>query len=204
MERDDGGRMDLVVRGGEASLERAVASAHGRRTRRWAVLAGLLLIPFVGGSARAFYLDDGRNFELRARLYTEAAVAADTSEPQTHPARAPFQLISHRTFFNPEFDARLTRWQPFSFDDVSFRLALWGFYDGIYDYGTSQYDRSRNSIQGRLSQGHTLTAPVTRTDQLIDLRKMYTYQPDPVLGSYGDPGDVSDFPFRLNEMYLNF
>jgi len=165
-------------------------------------LVGLILLASVR-SASAVYLDANRDFELRARLYTEGAVAAEHSEPQTRPARAAFQLISHRTFFNPEFEARLTRWQPFHLDDFSFRLALWGFYDGIYDYGTGQYDRSRQSIQGRLSQGHTLTAPVTRTDQLIDTRKQYTYQPDPVLGNYGDPGDVPDFPFRINESYVN-
>src|SRR5262245_4708842 len=169
---------------------------------RRAALVGLMLLASVQ-SASAVYLDTNRDFELRARLYTEGAVAAEKSEPQTRPSRAPFQLISHRTFFNPEFEARLTRYQPFHLDDFSFRLALWGFYDGIYDYGTSQYDRSRQSIQGRLSRGHTLTAPVTRTDQLIDTRKQYTYQPDPVLGNYGDPGDVPNFPFRINESYVN-
>ena len=68
------------------------------------------------------------------------------------PARSPFQLIENRNFMNPEFDARLTRYQPFSLDDFSFRLALWGFYDGIYNYGTSQYDRAINNIQGRISR----------------------------------------------------
>ncbi|HZP40805.1 MAG TPA: DUF1302 family protein [Candidatus Binatia bacterium] len=154
-------------------------------------------------SVRAFYLDAARDFEIRARFYSEAAVAAEHSEPQTRPARAPFQLIEHRNFFNPEFEGRLTRHQSF-FDDLSFRFALWGFYDGIYDYGAAQFDRARNSIKGRLSFGHTNTAAITRTDTLIDLRKQYTYQPDPVLGSYGDPGDVSDLPFRINEAYVNF
>jgi len=36
-----------------------------------------------------------------------------------------------------------------------------------------------------------------------DLRKVYTYQPDPVLGSDNDPGDVADLPFRINEAYFN-
>ena len=73
-------------------------------------LVGLMLLASVR-SASAVYLDANRDFELRARLYTEGAVAAEHSEPQTKPARAAFQLISHRTFFNPEFEARLTRWQ---------------------------------------------------------------------------------------------
>ncbi len=171
---------------------------------RWhRVAAASLTALAVGNAAHAYYLDGARDFEVRARLYTEGAVAAEESEPQTKPHRAPFQLVEHRTFFNPEFEGRLTRHQGW-LDDLSFRLALWGFYDGIYDYGPAQYDRARNSIKGRLSQGHTLTSPVTHTDTLIDLRKQYTYQPDYVLGNYGDPGDVSDLPFRINEAYFNF
>ena len=180
---------------------RAGLIARGASLHALAAAVALGVLPAVGN---AYFLDTARNFEIRARLYTEASLAAEKSEPQTIPARAPFQLISHRTFFNPEFDARLTSYQPRPwFDDLSFRMALWGFYDGIYDYGASQFDRTRNSIQARYSRGHTLTAPATRTDTLIDLRKEYTYQPDPVLGNYDEPGDVSDLPFRINEAYIN-
>ncbi len=165
--------------------------------RRGCVLAAAaLLIPAL--RAHAFYLDDNRDFEIRGRFYSQWAFAAEYSEPQTVPARSPMQLIENRNFMNPEFDARLTRYQPFSLDDFSFRLALWGFYDGIYNYGTSQYDRAIHDIKGRLSFGHTATAPVTRTDTLIDPRATYEYQPDPVLGSY------KEVPFRFNEMYFNF
>jgi uncharacterized protein DUF1302 len=170
---------------------------RGARGRRAAWAIGVACVVGVCGRAQAFYLDVNRDFEIRGRAYSEFAVAAENSEPQTRPARAPFQLISNRYFFNPEFDARLTRYQPFHLDDLSFRLALWGFYDGIYDYGTGQYVRAIHRIKGRLSFGHTETAAVTRTDTLIDPRKQYEYQPDPVLGSYGQ------VPFRFNEMYFN-
>jgi hypothetical protein len=183
---------------GTRAERRKVGSTMGHLRR-----GALLLLGFVS-AAHAYYLDAGRNFDFRARLYTEFAVAAEDSEPQTKPARAPFQLISNRSFFNPELDAKLTSYQPFKLDDLSFRLALWGFYDGIYDYGTSQYNRSRQAIQARLSFGHTLTAPRTRTDSLLDTRKVYSYQPDPILGNYGDPGDPSEVPFRVNEAYFNF
>jgi hypothetical protein len=173
-----------------------------RRVGGIVALSACVVVAF-GSRGEAYYLDDGRNFEFRARLYNESAIAAEDSQPQTKPSRATGQLIEQRTFFNPEFEGKLTRFQPFGLDDFSFRLALWGFYDGIYDYGTSQYDRSRQNIKGRLSQGHTLTAPVSRTDTLIDLRKEYSYQPDPVLGNYGDPGHVPDLPFRINEAYFN-
>ena len=158
---------------------------------------------FIGAPAGAVFLDENRDFQIRARLYNEGAVAAESSEPQTKPSRVPFQLISNRTFFNPEFEAQLTRYQPFTLDDWSFRLALWGFYDGIYEYGTSQYDRARNSIQGKLTQGH-LVSEANHADFPIEARKIYTYQPDPVLGSYGDPGKAASVPFRINEAYFNF
>src|SRR5437870_3970081 len=124
------------------------------------VVVGLLGVLVIGSRAHAYFLDSGRNFDLRARFYSETVVAAEDSQPQTHRARSPFQVISHRNFMNPAFEGKLTSYQPFTLDDFSFRLALWGFYDGIYDCGTSQYDRSRQSIKGRLSFGYTNTAAV--------------------------------------------
>jgi len=166
------------------------------------ITGGMLLVLFALGGTRpveAYFLDTNGNFDFRARLYTESAAATEASEPQTLPARKPFQIIEHRTFFNPEFEGKLTSYQPFGLDDLSFRLALWGFYDGVYDYLTGQYDRSRQNILARFSQGYTESAPYSRTDKVRDLRKVYTYQPDPVLGSDNDPGDVADLPFRINE-----
>ena len=167
---------------------------------RTAAIGGVLAL---ASHAHAVFLDHNRDFEFRARLYSEAALAAEDSQPQTKPARAPFQLIEQRNFFSPELDGRLTRYQSW-LDDLSFRLALWGFYDGIYQYGTSQYERSAFSLKGVLSQGHTRTAQATQTAQLVSPRKTYTYQPDPVLGNYGEPGEVPDLPFRINEAYFNF
>jgi hypothetical protein len=67
-----------------------------------------LLALLLAADARAFSLTDNRNFEIRARLYTEAWLQAEKTEPQTHPAASPMQLVSHKTFFNPEFEGRLT------------------------------------------------------------------------------------------------
>jgi len=170
---------------------------------RWRLAGVAFLACFcTGGTADAVYLDTNRDFQIRGRAYTEGIVAAESSEPQTRPARSPFQLISHRTFFNPEFEAQLTRYQPFGLDDLSFRLALWGFYDGIYEYGTGQYDRARRTIQGKLTQGH-LHSAANRADFPIEAEKIYSYQPDPVLGGWGDPDEVADVPFRINELYFN-
>src|SRR5205823_46652 len=65
------------------------------------------------------------------------------------------------------------------------------------------YDRARQALKARFTEGRTDTAPVTRTDELRDTRKIYTYQPDPVLGHDNDPGEVADLPFRINEAYVN-
>lgn len=181
-------------------MEWAVATSRWRSGRAGAARrAAAALLVVVGASrAHAIYLDAARNFQFRGRAYTEVSLAAEESQPQTRPDRSPLQVISHRNFVNPELEGKLHPYLPFlQVDDFSFRLALWGFYDGIYDYGTSQYDRAQRSIKGRLSFGHTDTAAVTRNDTLIDPRKAYVYQDDPVLGGYGD------LPFRINEAYFN-
>ena len=179
-----------------------VVVGSGAAWRRGAWIVALAVFG-GGGPASAYFLDGGRNFEIRGRFYTEGSLATEDTQPQSRPGHKTGQLISHRNFINPEFEGKLTKWQPFGLDDLSFRLALWGFYDGIYDYGTSQYDEARRSIQGRLSRGHTDTAPITRTDTLIDARKQYSYQCDPVLGNYGEPDEACDLPFRINEAYFN-
>src|SRR2546425_8548615 len=53
-------------------------------------------------------------------------------------------LAQHRNFYNPEFDARLTKYMRWtdnvpglsllSPDEFKFHFAWWGSYDGIYDY----------------------------------------------------------------------
>src|SRR5262249_59757321 len=139
---------------------------------------------------------------MGGRHYSEGARSAEHSQPQTRPARGLGQVIEQRNFFNPEFEGRLTRYQSW-LDDLSFRMALWGFYDGLYQYETGQYSRSAFSLKGIVSQGHTETAQQNRTAQPIDPPQTYTYQPDPALRNYADPGTVSPVPFPLNEPYLN-
>jgi hypothetical protein len=177
-----------------------VSGASRRVGARARLASGVVAVLVLASRAHPFYLDTNQDFDLRMRAYAETAVAAEVSEPQTKPKRSPFQVIENRYFMEPEFDAKLTQYQPWPWqlDDFSFRLALWGFYDGIYEYGTGQYVRAVRSLQGRISQGHTQTAPITRNDQLINPWKQYAYQYDPVLGGYGQ------IPFRINEAYFNF
>lgn len=174
-----------------------------RGTRLGAGMA--LVIVAWPGSAGAIYLDEGRNFSLRARLYNEVSIAAEDSQKQTVTPIRSGDVVSNRTFFNPEFDAVLTPYTSFlHLDEVKFRLALWGFYDGVYDYLPGQWNEARKGLQARITRGRTSSAPeFPRSDHPIDARKVYTYQPDPTLGDDGDPGDVAEVPFRFNEVYAD-
>jgi hypothetical protein len=152
-----------------------------QRTRRVIAAAALVVSLLLPAAVRALYLDEDQNFSLRARIYSQSAIrlvdsAAADLPPQEGPASAAErrdtlpsvragQLVQHRNFYNPELDAKLTPytgWMKGTFlswlapDDLSFRIAGWGFYDGIYDYGTSQFDRAQRRINqdvGNFSRG---------------------------------------------------
>src|SRR6266699_6926419 len=89
---DPGGRMRLTPSG--EGKRRSNASRVGVACR--GCMAGTLLVLALTSPARGYVLDDHQDFDFRLRAYTEAAVAAEKSEPQTKPSRVPFQLIEHR------------------------------------------------------------------------------------------------------------
>ena len=159
---------------------------------RTLVLAVVLALP---GIAAAVPLDPGRHIHLRGKLYTEASIFTEDREPQTTTSHAAGQLVSHRTFVNPELEADLRPWLSLGLDTFSFRLALWAFYDGVYDYTSGQYDRARDRLGARFTEGRTSSAPVTRRDRLRNPYTVYAYQTDPVLGE--------ELPFRVNEAYFD-
>jgi hypothetical protein len=169
------------------------------------------LLHGLAAPAHAVFLDADRNLSFRARLYSEASIATESSEPQTLTRIHGGDVVSHRTFFMPEFDANLMpRLSVLGFDEVRFRLALWGFSDGIYDYLDGKWAQQAHDVRARFSRGRTSTAPFfpERTDTPIFNRRntpraLYTYQPDPTLGDDGLPGGTADVPFRINEAYLN-
>src|SRR5206468_196389 len=88
-----------------------------------ALAAATLLLALTSRRTDAFFLDDAHDFELRARAYTEAALATEHSEPQTTPGRAPLQLISHRTFVSPELEGKLAPYLPGGLDNVPGEVA---------------------------------------------------------------------------------
>jgi len=106
-------------------------------------------------AAQAVDLDAAGNISFRARIYSQASLRTANSQVQTFPTTKTGQLVQHRNFYSPELDAHLTGYLDWMRDgslqwlapnDLSFRVAGWGFYDGIYDYGSSQFNRSQRQI----------------------------------------------------------
>jgi hypothetical protein len=113
-------------------------------------------------TAQAIFLDENQNVTLRARIYSQASLRTENSQVFTEPDTKTGQLIQNRFFFNPELDAKLTEYTNFmnggmfdwmSPDDLRFRIAAWGFYDGIYDYGSQQFNQSQLVLNRSLVNG---------------------------------------------------
>ena len=136
-----------------------------RTQRPWLtwVAGGALFL--IATHARAIYLDPDQNVTLRARIYSQAAIRIEDSSVDTVPRTFSGQLIQHRNFFNPELDAKLTPYMNWmktaddvavvgrmlhtlAPDDLRFRLAGWGFYDGLYDYGAVQFKANGRGPNG--------------------------------------------------------
>ena len=176
-----------------------------------ASVTAAVLIAACAPSARAIFLDEAQNFTLRARLYSQAAVRIEDSKTDTAPTTKAGQLVQHRNFFNPELEAKLTSytsWMHGSFldfmapDDFSLRTAAWVFYDGIYDYGSQQFDRA----QGKINTGYP--NPVRKTAFQVEGssfkpagKTLKQIIPD---AQELNPRDIFGHDQRVNELYLNY
>jgi len=122
---------------------------------RWSVEAtsrrlALVMVVVAGtavaalASARPAYalaLDEEGIFRLRVRAYSQVSMATqDGQKFVTDPPKFTGQVMQWRNFANPEFEVKATSLLPKGWlDELSGRLALWGFYDGLYDFGPAQY-----------------------------------------------------------------
>src|SRR5262245_26179648 len=124
---------------------------------------GVVVVLCCDATSEAYYLDSSRNFDVRLRAYSQLGIMTQDSattgcvpvklldgtvlpiDPRTcPPPYSAGDLGQNRNFYNPEFDAKLTdytKWSSdvpglswFAPDDLKFRFAWWGFYDGLYDY----------------------------------------------------------------------
>ncbi|MGD9764221.1 MAG: DUF1302 family protein [Candidatus Binatia bacterium] len=197
------------------------------RRQAWpAVLtaATLLLVSSIAlcaSMAAALTLDDDRNITLRARIYSQAAIRIQDSAPDTAPVTKSGQLIQHRNFFYPELDAKLTSYTAWmrggwldwlAPDDLRFRATAWGFYDGLYDYGASQFDAAQKVINASFDNRVPRQGPInlraggwfvrgeniklvpgaTRFNQVFPDFELY------------DPPDIYAHQARVNELYLSY
>jgi hypothetical protein len=154
-------------------------------------------------SSQAFYLDSERRFDFRLRAYSQTAIFAQGSQyDEGAVPEAPFfsagDVLQHRNFYNPEFDAKLTdytRWigdvpglSILAPDEFKLRAAAWGFYDGLFDYWNPEWNRQRQQRRVRASQTDSAGAIASRTfsDDGKNLREQLAH-------------DV-----RLNELYFDY
>ncbi|MGH9420640.1 MAG: DUF1302 family protein, partial [Thermoanaerobaculia bacterium] len=139
------------------------------------------------------------------------------------------QLIQQRNFFNPELEAKLTPYLTWMNtggldwikpDDLRFRIAGWGFYDGLYDYGSQQFDNSQAKINASFSNQVVTTPGQFRTGGWyargpnVKLCNPATPgSPCPALTKFGqvfpgfdeeDPRSVYANQARVNELYLSY
>jgi hypothetical protein len=142
-----------VLEGG-GSMFTEIGSRRGGRL----LMAAAFSLLFAS-SGWAISLDKGGNVNFRGRVYSQFSIRAEQSPDtqnavtQANPEFQAGQLVQNRFFYNPELDAALTDYTTWmrdiswlnwlAPDDFSFRVAAWGFYDGIYDYGSSQYNTNR-------------------------------------------------------------
>jgi hypothetical protein len=161
----------------------------------WALVATVVF--GITKTATAIYLDEEQKISLRARVYTQAAIRAEGSYDDTTPTVKAGQLVQHRNFFNPELEAKLgsyTTWmreqrgllRVIAPDSLDFRLAAWGFYDGIYEYGTQQFDQQRHKTSAKFTQATSLEDVLRGKDERENPRDVYAHQR------------------RVNELYLSY
>ena len=198
-------------------------------TRGASWFVGVALLAGIGAStAEAIYLDEDRDIALRARIYSQASIRLEDSDLDTIPDTQAGQLVQHRNFYNPELDAKLAKhfkwmkgvglgWlQP---DDFSFRIAAWGFYDGIYDYGSSQFGDRLEQVNNNYPRSAGSNAFFIK-GQDFSCPKGFDEDTSPCVNADGrpfnslfevfpghelqKPRDIFSSRERVNELYLSY
>ena len=183
-----------------------------RTSAGWLVL-GLAVVLRAGSLSHAYFLDQGRHFDLRVRAYSQLGIMTDSSEkdwpgngpntcvvngkPSNKCKYSAGDLAQHRNFYFPEFDAKLTDYTPWMHEvpglsliapeDFKFRFAWWGFYDGLYDYLNGPWNFNRRNLKARVSQSDNINKEsFTFNDENKNPRHIYARRD------------------RINELYLDY
>ena len=155
------------------------------------------LVLWAGTPSFAYYLDSGRNFDVRARVYSQLGIMMEDAQ-KDQPTRYKIgNLAQHRNFWNPEFDAKLTDYTGWmketpglsliSPDDFKFRFAWWGFYDGIYDYMDDKWADAISKYKARFSESDN------------PKRESFVFN-----DQYKNPRHIYASRNRINELYLDY
>jgi len=178
----------MVARSGRRGTGRTLQRSVGM-----AVLA-IAMLASAPGTALAIRFGQNDSVELRGRFYTQYTIATEQSQEYTQPSINPGDMKQWRNFYNPELEVdfrKLTGWRSF-FTDLSGRLAIWGFYDGIYDVGPERYAQTlaltkQPGVEAAFySEGRTIAQALNNTGRRRDGREFYGRRT------------------RVNEAYLNF
>ncbi len=171
------------------------------------VLGAVLATPSL-----ALYIDEGQNFQLRLRTYSRLSIRVEDSDSppggDTVPVTKMGQMVEHRNFYNPEFEGKLTSFWPswleaFKPDDLSFRAAAWGFYDGIYDYGPRQFHDAARRVNASWPRPARLGAFYLEGPDFVDQRSGTVESFFPHV-EVQNPRDIYATRRRINELYLNY
>ncbi|MBI3785083.1 MAG: DUF1302 family protein [Deltaproteobacteria bacterium] len=183
------------------------------------VILSFVLVCGLTRSARAIYLDDEQNISIRARVYSQASVRLpnsvftgdNQSQTDTVPTQHAGQLVAQRNFYNPEIEAKILPYasvlKPVA-DDLSFRFAAWGFYDGVYDWGAREFRDSAAKINANYPnptihagafflEGENFAPPTSGT------QKKTVEEIFPGVEAQ-NPRDIYGHRQRVNELYLNY
>src|SRR5262249_6137627 len=182
--------------------------------RAWTVGLALGLATLRGaGSANAFFLDKDGNFDVRGRVYNQVAILTENAAEQENcrvvdpttgktvvtPACSHFasgDIGQERTFWNPELDAKLTPYTGWmngvsglsllSPEDLKFRFAWWGYYDGVFDYTNPEWADALRAQRVRLSETDNIKDSFVFQDHRKNVRS--------ILGHDN----------RINELYVDY
>ena len=167
---------------------------NGVRRRLLAAACVVVVAVATASPAGALSLDEEQNFSLRMHAYTQLTLSMQDSQRYvTSPEKFTGQMMQNRTFLNPELEAKFTSFLPPGWlDELSGRLALWGFYDGLYDYGPDQYAQAAADIKfHRGPNGAYQTKGDTREQALAGN------------GLARNVRDIYAHRYRVNEAYVN-
>jgi len=179
----------MVARSGKTTTGRTrLVSA------RW--LAALMLGSIIAAPSAALAIRFGQDdaVELRGHFYSQFTVATEPTQQYSQPPIDGGNMKQLRNFYNPELEVdfrKLTGWRSF-FSDLSGRLAIWGFYDAIYDIGPERF--AENLLKTKnppaesafYSEGYSVAQALDNTGRRRDGREFYGRRT------------------RVNEAYLNF